>query len=354
MESRRKGEAREGRLIRVSGPPINNETSMLKDYSSGRQQSNKSRKMVRYGSIKISNQTVRRIQRFFMAILYSWLLMNSDPMYQRRVMCSFLAARLLDRSVRNLFPRSNSNNGGMSTAEAIAMIQAINSNNRPYTSPELTALALRDSSPISSLFRQSSLIPPSQQIVSDRQYPVPVPVPVPFAVVLVALAGFAAAAAAGAAPLAAVAAAAIAALAAVLAALLVAAALVQKGGGKGQLIKKLVIKKTVLPFVIPIPIPIKKKEKEIIYMPKPVHYHHVEYKEKKKHSYDHMDKKHDHDKELERDSSSSEKNTSDDSPIEKLQTLVDEQNRIQNILDSLPPKKGKSSRSSEANMESNE
>lgn len=236
----------------------------------------------------------------------------------------------------------------MNTAEAIAMIQAINSN-RPHTSPELTALALRDHSPRSNLFRQSSLIPPSQQIVSNRQLPVPVPVPVPFAVVLVALAGFAAAAAAGAAPMAAVAAAAIAALAALLAAIYAAA--VAAVAAKGQLIKKLVIKKTVLPFVIPIPIPIKKKEKEIHYMPKPVHHHHVEYKEKKKkHSYEYADKKQDHDgegRESNRDYRSYEHNASYDSAIEKLQTLVNEQYRIQNILDTLPAKKSKNPRPSE-------
>lgn len=309
-----------------------------------------------------------RARLYTIAILFAWLLMNSDPLYQRRVLATMSAASILDRSIRSLFQPlrfrgSSSNNGGMSTVEAIALIQAINSNRNSNLSPELTALMLRQPTPeLSNLFsslttdRQSSLTPPSQQIVSDRQLPVPLPVPIPVAVVLAAVAAFAAAAAAGFAPLVAVAAAALAALAAILVALIIVVGLIKgkgkgkgggkgKGKGKGAFIKKLVIKKTVLPFVIPIPIPIKKKEKEIIYMHKPEH-HHYEHKEKGKgHSYE-IAYKQDvaDDAEIERKSKPTKSTPpKDNDSLDRLQILINEQTKIQKALENVALKMNTSS-----------
>lgn len=278
--------------------------------------------------------------------------MNTDPIYPQKVVRSMIAARLA-RSLTKPFvdiasgatETGRSNGGGLNTAEAIALIHAMNSGNRGGgQSTDLSLLAASLPSQQNTRTRQAtSLFQPSREVTS-RQAPVPVPVPlpvpvpIPLAAAVAAFAAFAAAVLAGLTPFAAVFLAAAAALVAILAALL-AILIVVAPKKNAPIVKKLVIKKTVMPFVIPIPI--KKQEKKIIYKYYPKkehHHHHEEHHEEhhyKKHKGKYKYKKSDEDV----DSSLLETTTllpnelGDLGQINKLDTVLSEQDRIQNLID---------------------
>lgn len=233
------------------------------------------------------NSLIKRFTRYkirkpVIIVLYSWLFMNSHPLQTKRFVEALMVSRLLNRALTRPPPDSR---GGMSTVEAIALIQAINSGNRG--SQQVTDL----------LPTRPSAVALRQQENYNRQAPVPVPVPlpVPIAVVAAAVAAFFAAVIVGLAPLGAIVAAFFAALFIFVAAILAIKEKKNDKGNKGSksksksspLIKKLVIKKTVLPFIIPIPY--KQKEKEIIYkyVHKPEHHH----KEEHEHEYEYKSKK---------------------------------------------------------------
>lgn len=287
-------------------------------------------------NFKIFKKDLKRTRKISMVILYAWLFMNTDPSYSARTIGSMMAQRMLSRSLLRPLagdPGLRSGNGGLSTVEAIALIQAINSNNRgSQHSLDINSLK----SELGRQERQSLL----STGISDRQLPVPVPVPrpIPATVIIAFVSAFFAAVAAGSSP--------INAFFAAFIALIVALAInkPEKKNDKA-LIKKLVIKKSVLPFVIPIPFPIpfpipyKKGNNEVIYkyIPKPEHHHHYEKKKKKKHKYkksDEIEEKQSHDE------------------LDKIESLIAEQDRIQRVVDSFVKHKDAKSAAISDRMES--
>lgn len=239
----------------------------------------------------------RRNRIFALAIFYAWLLMNADTSNRRIAVQSL---RLLSRAFHRQTAtdilagrggRSFTGAGGggsLSTIEAIALIQAINNGNRnansyPYGD---SGGSLRQQQRSGGGLRQLMDAATSGNQISNRQLPVPVPVPTPFPAAIVAafVAAFAAAIAAGFPPLIAI----VKAIAAA-AALLVAVIIINfSAKNKGNaLVKKIVIKKTIFPFIFPITVK-KKEEKVYKYKHKPEHHHHeevehYEIKHKKKH-----------------------------------------------------------------------
>lgn len=244
---------------------------------------------------------LRKCQKFSIVLFFSWLLMNADPASSRRQIASMIASRLLTRSILNGaadISQVQNNKNGLNLIEAITLIQALNNNNNRgndinsiRNELELRKLLATEQSLINSRERSSA-----QTALTSRQLPVPVPVPGPVPVpvpvpvpgpVAAAAAAIAAlvafvAAALGAAPAAAFVAAFVAFIAALLVVILAIFAAAPQKKKQNPFIKKIIIKKTVLPFVIPIPIPIKKKEKEIVYVHKE-HHHHKKHKKEYHH-----------------------------------------------------------------------
>lgn len=262
-------------------------------------------------NVTIFKTNLRRTRKISIVLIYAWLFMNTDPNYAARTLGSMMASRILSRSLlRPLDGVSgirSGNGGGLSTVEAIALIQAINSNNRG-SQQVLDANSLK--SDLGGLGSRSQLA----REIAARQLPVPVPRPVPSAVIIAFITAFFAAVAAGSSPINAFFAAFVA---------LIIAIVINKPEKKYDkaLIKKLVIKKSAFPFVIPIPIPIPfpipygKGKSEVIYkyVPKPEHHHH-----EKKHKY----KKSDDFK---------EKQSQDE--LDRIENLMTEQDRIQKVVD---------------------
>lgn len=264
-----------------------------------------------------------RSKRFCLVIFYSWLLMNIDPSYARRSLSSLIASRLLGGVLRS--SGSSSTGGSLSAIEVIALIQAMN-NQRSAQIPNELMDYLKASTSVpgmTSLAKYNAL--QRQQMQSlDRQLPVPVPVPtpLPIAVVFTAIAAFFAAVASGLQPLVAVVAAFIAAYVAFLAIIVIVfASVAKKSKQEKALIKKLVIKKTVLPFVIPIPIKKKEIHYKYIHKPKEEH-HHQSSKGKVKHAYKYKKI----DSEL------------PDSAFGELHKLIREQDQIQKVLQRMTEK----------------
>lgn len=299
------------------------------------------------------NQKLRFIRRNLVVALLAWLFMNTDPAYPQRVLGSMLASRIIHNSLTRptslsslMGGRYNDNGNhfnhhhGMNTAEAIALIHAMN-NTRGNNPVDLSPLLRNEVASSHARTRESPMrnyLDRQRTNALDRQQPTSLnrqanplnPLQVLMALVT-ALATFLMAAATGANPVTAALAALAAALAALLAAL--AAVVVVPTPPVGfPLVKKLIIKKTVLPFVIPIPY--KKKEKEIVYIPKPVHYHHKEH-----HHVEHKYKKHKKSDFLEDDITSPPPTRVLDSHNldhgDKIQTLLSEQDRIQSIIDQI-------------------
>jgi len=294
--------------------------------------------------------------RYITVFLLAWLIMNTDPAYSQRARNSLRSVKLLRRSFLTPFGfpgPTTDRNTGLNAVEAIALIHAMNNNRQQDPLGDLGSLANNVKGPTSrqnQLIRQitqpissSTSTTQRQQTALDRQIPVPVPIPAPLAAVVAAVAAFAAAVLAGFTPIAAVVAALAAAAAAFLAALLAAilAIIAVLPAKRAPIVKKLVIKKTVLPFVIPIPF--KKKEKEVIYkyIPKPVHVHsHEEKKEKGKH--------HDH-----HDLSDSDEAYAETGRLDKIQSLLSEQDNLQMLVDGIV-KKDKSQQADSAAQPLNE
>lgn len=310
-------------------------------------------KTVHLRAIKMNRMLKINKKNLVVAIL-AWLFMNTDPSYPQRVIGSMIASRMMQNSLSRSplnFARGGRSNAGMqnglNTVEAIALIHALNSNRGGGGGGGGDAInQLVD---VNQLMRSSKggtrstsgrgsrgdiLANPQLRQLETRQGPVPNPltaVPTALAAVVAAAAAFLAAVAAGLTPLAALAAAVAAAAAALLAALLALVALVPQ---PNALIRNLIIRRTVLPFVIPIPIPIKKKEKEIIYIPKAVHYkehhHHVEHKYKHKHK-----KSDDLSDPSYVPSAPPTPNRPDITQMDKVHSVLSEQARIQSIVDDL-------------------
>lgn len=286
---------------------------------------------------------LKEIREFSIVVLYLWLFINSDPVYAQKTLGTMMASRLISRSMKkftadlNEPPRATGAGSGLSPIEVIALVQAMNSNKGGEGSGAsldvnmLRALKLNGNESSNRALRQSNSI----QDVTDRQLPVPVPTPVPVpapaAVVLAALLAFLTAVITGANPVQAVFIAMIAAFAAVLVALiaLIAIIIIKKQKKNAPLIKKLVIKKTVLPIVVPIPI--KKNEKKIIYKyhkkePEHHHHHHEEYEyKKKKYKYKKMDAAPSERKETEPEMGH----------LSKLEPLLNEQDKLQSLVDNI-------------------
>lgn len=266
---------------------------------------------------------LKRARKISTVVLFAWLFMNNDPGYAQKILGTMVASRMLSRALtRPMMMRANDRfgHGGLSAIEAIALIQAINNNRGALDLPLRNDLMVR---PQALRADQRQLAGYMDQNMLARQAGGGV---IPVAVLLAAVAAFLAAALAGATPLAAAVAAFLAAAAALLAALLALLALLvdrnDNKNGKNALVKKLIIKKTVLPFVIPIPF--KKKEKEIIYkyIPKPIHHvYHDHSKKSKKY------KKH---YEYEDDYLSDKQ---DIAHVDKVKSVVSEQDRIQALVD---------------------
>ena len=308
-------------------------------------------------SLKLS-QKLRLIRRNLLVATLAWLFMNTDPAYPQRVLASMLASRLIQNSLTrpsstsftSLMGGKHSDHGnydhhhhGMNAAEAIALIHAMNSNRGSSNQVDLSPLLRNEvASSHATKHRESPMnnyLQRQQLSALDRQQSAVLPRQAnplnPLQAVVAALAAALAAVAVGAAPLAALLAAVAAALAALLLALVPAVPMVPVP--QPSLVKKLVIKKTVLPFVIPIPY--KKKEKEIVYIPKPVHYHHkehhhhVEHKYKKHRKSDHVDD--DLTMTMTPPSPPRVLDSHNLDHPDKIQTLLSEQDRIQSIIDEL-------------------
>lgn len=241
---------------------------------------------------------------------------------------------------------NQANNGGLGFLETIALIQALNngkSSDRNTKLAEELGELYKEQRNSRSSSRQNGLIrtlvdrqltnfgsnsedgPSYRQLlpvppVPPIQPPFPRPPPGP-TIILVAIAAFIAAVIVGAPPPVAV----VVAFFAVVFAFLTIIVQTQAVKDKG-LIKKIVIKKTVLPFIIPIPI--KKKEKEIIYKEKPVpvyiksqdhnnHHSHHEYKKMDSREMAGIGGHFDTDK------------------LDQIEDVVNEQDKLQSILDGL-------------------
>lgn len=301
-----------------------------------------------------TKQHLKSIKRNLVVAILSWLLMNTDPAYAQRAIKSMIASRLLQRTVAQMSPfnalkthSSSDTHNGLNAVEAIALIHAMNGHrNSGGGQLDMSQLLRADhgggtgsggaasnsrSQSGQLAMRQADLVPLNPL---QRQALAPATVA---AAVAAAAAAFLAAVVAGLAPLAALAAAFVAAAAALLAALVAVLALVPvpMANKAAPLVKKLVIKKTVLPFVIPIPI----KKKEVVYIPQPVHYkehhHHVEHKQKQKHK--HKYKKHKKSDDLEDLSYEppAMSRSLDPDQSSKIHSVISEQDRIQDIVDNL-------------------
>lgn len=292
----------------------------------------------------------RRFRKISIVICFAWLLMNNDPANSLRTVREMAASRLLNRSLFGPFAgryedgSGSRNQNGLSTIEAIALIQAINGNNRNNQQPDVGSVLKQERSR-SSLTRQAVTQQTSE--IQTRQIPPPPVIVQPVivqSIVAAAVAAFFAAVAQGQPPFVAFAAAVAAASAAFLLVLIERILVVNKDKNQkaAPLIKKLVIKKTVLPFFIPIPI--KKQEKKIIYKyeKKP------EYHKKEEHheEYDHDE----HESKVNfkyRKSLNSppKKSVTKDSTLNKIESLLSEQDRIQAILNKLEERDLKPTRS---------
>jgi len=254
--------------------------------------------------------------KMLLVVLYIWLFLNAGPTHSLRSLRALMSPGLSTSNLfaqtlagRSLAGKSKTDNGnGLSTVEAIALIQAINSGNRG-----------------NSLDQGTQAIETRQHILSqpsNRQFPIPVPVPAPLpnplgAALAAAIAAFAAAVARGLAPAAAFAAAVAAAAATFLAAIAALFAVVLiRPKTTSPFIKKLVIKKTVLPFVVPVPII--KKEKEVI----------VKYKAKEQ----------GHKKLHERYEKIGDR--SHKAQLDKIERLLTEQDKLQSLVDRVVEIKG--------------
>lgn len=275
---------------------------------------------------KFDTRKVKNAQKYLLVLLYAWLFMNVDPSYAQRTLGAMMAARLLSR------PSRSQTNGGMNTAEAIALIQAINSNNRHTNDYPLQALESVNK-------RQ---LQPQPTALSNRQLPVPVPVPVPspplpVAVVAAAIAALLAAISSGLPPVAAIYAVVVAIALVIVASFVNIVNPMQKQSKQNPLIKKLIIKKTVLPFVIPIPI--KKKEKEVIVKYKPIYVHKKEHHKKEHYHhddehYDHSDHRSDRDTFIDNNAPDTDADH-DHTKLEKIEKLLQEQEQLQALSDKL-------------------
>lgn len=308
--------------------------------------------------------------------------MNTDVSYKCRLARSFRllsGSRLFSRqpdSVQGILRRNR--NGGMSTIEAIALIQAINSgaNNRQAYGPPLSDgyaggpySGVRNGaaggggalSRVRQLVQETTGRQQAVQQAQNRQIPVPVPVPAPFpsAVVAAFVAALVAAIAAGFPPIIAIAKAVVAALVALIIIIIQNKPMKSKAS---PLVKKIVIKKTVFPFIFPITV--KKKEKEIIYKYiKPKDHEHHEHKEEHHEETQHYSKyKHKkidlspiepEDRELKPELGTNDyapqpeeseplnlppppaAQSSKASHLESIESLVDEQDKLQTIADSI-------------------
>lgn len=265
----------------------------------------------------VRKRTLFRAKKISLVLIYAWLFMNLDPGYNHRVVKAMMMSRAQSRYPWFSPLRGRRDNitpgNSLSTIETIALIQAINSNRGPLD------LNINQSPlPIRQLDTQR------QQLATNLERQLAPPLPA--AVILAAVAAFFTAVASGLAPVAAVAAAASAAAAALLAIVVSLMKMKNKNDGKGKggkgkpLIKKLVIKKTVLPFVIPVVVNTKKEEEKYykVYKKKPEHYH-----ESKKH-YKKMDKPID---KIDKPSL--------DPSMNQIKYLLDEQNKLQSMVDKI-------------------
>lgn len=269
--------------------------------------------------------TLFRAKKISLVLIYAWLFMNSDPGYNHRVVTAMMMSRALSRnSLFRPFSGRRSNANSLSTIETIALIQAINSNNRGYQQLDLNTNL--NSSPL----RQVDLSRQQLEYSLERQ----LGPPLPRAAVVAAVAAFLTAVASGLNPVAAVAAAASAAAAALLIILISLTKIRNKNDGKGKgkgkgkgekskpLIKKLVIKKTVLPVVIPIVIKNKKEEEKIykVYKKKPEH-HHESKESKVKYKYKKIDE--------------SRKKSDSNYSLKQIENLLEEQNKLQSVVEQI-------------------
>lgn len=242
------------------------------------------------GSVKQSHNRpfkltsrIRQSRRCLLAILYICLLINFDLIRAQRVLRTMMITRLLNKSLTRPsrfgmpFGLGASRSGGhsLNTAEAVALIHAINSNNNNNQLNSNNMLNDLMGAPANARYtsganglmmspngrqRQMLLTANERQQIATR--------PAAAVGVLAALATFLAAVFAGFRPFAAVFVAIFAAFFAFFVAIL-AVIIPPRPPVPGPIIKKLVIKKTVVPFVIPIPI--KKKEEKIVYVNKKEH-----------------------------------------------------------------------------------
>lgn len=226
---------------------------------------------------------VHKTRKIILVALFTWLLLNTDPIAARRTITGMIASRMISRAIgdnfgsRSLFRNLGTGSGGggnngLSTIEAIALIQAMNNNNNNHNNYRS---------------QSTSFLSGQDTALSTRQLPVPVPVPVPptpplVAAFAAAAAAFLAAVAAGQPPIVAALVAFVAIIIALFPPFPPFPQLPQKNA---PIVKKLVIKKTILPFVIPIPI--KKNEKKVI-----IHNHKEKSHKHKEHHHEH--ESHDH------------------------------------------------------------
>lgn len=378
MRSGQLRERQSNRMTKIQEPHLDNDTNHSKAYSKTKFQQQQPKPKPYGGKVKpccsygiCVDQKYKRtnsfgvidreiLRKYVIFIVYAWLFMNVDSGYSQRARRSLQASSISRRSFFSPFGggRRGHNDNGLNAVEAIALIHAMNSN--PVGARQAAEQHLGDLGHILNVDQQKSATRPSvfsrqayssnsaqyalaqrQQSALERQVPVPIPVPVPapvptpVAALAAAVAAFVAAVFAGLTPFAAVAAAAAAALAALFAAALLAIIIallaVPKVKKQAPIIKKLVIKKTVLPFVIPIPF--KKKEKEIVYkyIHKPVHVHHEKKKKKSKYYEIKMKKSDDSVSKLEDDISQPR----EVEHLDKIQSLLSEQDRLQTLVDDI-------------------
>lgn len=292
-------------------------------------------------------------RKLLTVLLYSWLFLNTDPTYSQRTLGSMMASKLINRTLlrplgAKLDASASRSGHGMSTIEAIALIQAINGNRGAQSiDPESLRQLIEGGRGSTARKSHTALATRQHSAISNRQVPVPVPLPVPAPIVAVvaALAALVAAIAAGLTPFAAIAVAVVAAAVALLAIVLAVIAALVVPIKAAPIVKKLVIKKTVLPFVIPIPFKQKEKEKEIIYkyIPKPIHIHHKE--KEHKHEHEHYEFKHKYkhkkvDLNTARATSpegqdSQAMNEQGSASLDKIENLIVEQDSLQKLVDNV-------------------
>lgn len=304
--------------------------------------------------------------------------MNAGVIHTRRVAQSL---RLLSRMfgnrnnnnnyqanniIQGLVGRSNRGNSGLSTIEAIALIQAMNSGINQHVGGGQTTWQPPAANYGEERRGQSrGALASSLRQFADRQLPVPVPVPLPVpapfpnAVIVAFVAAFLAAVAAGFPPFIAIIKAIVAALVALIA-IIIVAPFPKKNS---PLVKKIVIKKTVLPLIFPITVKKKEEKKEVIYkykyIPKPEHHHkhHEHHEHEHEHEHEKYEKKHKY--KYKKADFLQQTNEMDDislieqppmmspqikpipiprvdtSHLKSIETLVNEQDKLQNMLDTV-------------------